>query len=276
MKKTKNVKLLKSTAQKIRRDIIKISHKANVGHIGSSLSITDILTVIYCSLLNIDPKNPKNPLRDRFILSKGHAALALYLTLQTKGFFSKELLKDFCKDNGSFGYHPEFNLSRGIELSTGSLGHGLPIGTGMALGLKKLKNNRKSPKVFVLISDAELNEGSTWEAIMFAGHHKLDNLIVVIDDNGYQAFGRTKEIINIQPISEKWKMFGWEVLDVDGHNITDLLSGFETLLKIKDKPKVLIAKTTAGKGVSFMEDKLDWHYLTVDKILCKKALKEIF
>lgn len=271
-----NLKKLKEMIRDVKKDILTISFQANTGHIGSALSIAEILSVLYLYILNINPKDRFYSLRDRFILSKGHAAVALYAVLYRIGFISKKQLMTYCKDNGLFGTHPERNLKYGIEVSTGSLGHGLSIGIGIALGLRKMKNmNNQIPKVYVLISDAELNEGSTWEAIMFASHHKLDNLIIIVDDNGMQAFGKTSEIINLQPICDKFKTFGWGTVMVDGHNIEVLLKAFKYIPILKEKPTVIITKTKIGNGISFMENKLDWHYLSLNKELYKHALKEI-
>lgn len=278
MKKAKTIKIknLKKLARLIKKDIIKISYQAHVGHIGSALSIADIITVLYYSTLNINPKKPLDKNRDRFILSKGHAAAALYSALHRKGYFSRQDLLSFCKEGGVLGTHPIRDLKLGIELSTGSLGHGLSVGTGMALGLRGGSRKKgKYPRVFVLISDAELNEGSTWEAVMFAAHHRLDNLIVIIDDNNFQAFGKAQEVINIQPIENKWSMFGWEYKVVNGHNIEDLFNTLNTLPFTPNKPSVIVAKTKTAKGVSFLEDRQEAHYLPLDKRGYKKALEDI-
>lgn len=278
MRKTREaeIKRLEKAVKKIRRDILEISYRANVGHIGSALCIADILTVLYKKILKINPKKPLDPSRDRFILSKGHAAAALYAMLHQKGFFSRKKLLTFCQDGGVFGVHPEYNPRLGIELSTGSLGHGLSVGTGLALGLRNLKKKGQGPpRVFVLVSDAELNEGSTWEAIMFAAQHKLDNLIVLVDDNHTQALGKTKDILDLQPLLDKWQVFGWEARVVNGHNIKELLAIFRHLPFIEKKPSVVIAKTVIGKGVSFMENNFAWHYLSLSTPLYKKALNEI-
>lgn len=262
------VQWLKKRAQQLRKDILEISFKAKVGHIASALSIVDILAVLYSEILNLNPKNPLDPVRDRFILSKGHAAAALYAALHRAGFISRHELLTFCQNAGHFGVHPAYNPRLGIELSTGSLGHGLSVGAGMALGLK-------NSRIFVLISDAELNEGSTWEATMFAAQHQLDNLAVIVDDNNLQAFGRSHEVLNLRPLEKKWEAFGWEVRKVNGHNLEDLLRVLTNLPLVNTKPSAVIATTTGGKGVSFMEDQVEWHYWPLKKSLYQQALRDI-
>lgn len=272
----KEISRLKRISRLTKKDIVDMSYKAHVGHIGSALSISDILTVLYLSILNVDPKKPFNKNRDRFVLSKGQAAAALYSVLCRRGYFSHKELLSYCIEGGRFGTHPVFDLKLGIELSTGSLGHGLSVGVGLALGLKKNGKAKKSaPKVFVLLSDAELNEGSTWEAIMFAGHHKLDNLVVIIDDNNFQAFGKASEVLDLQPLEKKLELFGWECKIIDGHNIDELLNTFSSLPMDKDKPSVIIAKTKTAKGISFLENTQEAHYLPLDEKDYNRALKEI-
>lgn len=268
------IKKLKNLSHVVKNNILEISYKANVGHIGSSLSIADLLTVLYLNTLNVNPKNPTNPLRDRFILSKGHAAAALFCVLQKKGFFPREDLLSFCAEGGVFGSHPVFDLNKGIELSTGSLGHGLSIGVGMAMGLRN-KSNKKTPRVFVLISDAEINEGSVWEAIMFAGHHKLDNLVAILDDNNYQAFGKAQDVISMQPLNKKWESFGWSTKVIDGHNIEEIVSAYNNLPFKKNKPSVIIAKTKTAKGISFLENKQEAHYVPINKEQYEKAIQDL-
>lgn len=259
---------LKAIARKIRRSVIKMSYHAKTGHIGTALSIVDILTVLYFRILRIRPGHVTRT-RDRFILSKGHAAAALYATLAHRGFMPMSMLQGYCVDNGILGAHPDYNPKRGIELTTGSLGHGLSTGVGIAMGVPK------GVRIVVLVSDAELNEGSTWEGIMFAAHHRLDNVMVIVDDNGQQAFGKTKDIVNLQPIEEKWKAFGWETKVVDGHDLYALQTVFTSVPFTSGRPSVVLAHTVSGKGVSFMERKVDWHYLPLNADLYKKALADI-
>lgn len=265
---------LRKASYEVKKDILEISYKAGVGHIGSSLSIADLLTVLYLSVLNVNPKKPTDPQRDRFILSKGHAAASLFCVLQKKGFFPKKDLLSFCADGGVFGSHPVFDLNKGIELSTGSLGHGLSVGAGMALGLRN-KSMKKNPRVFVLISDAEINEGSIWEAVMFAGHHKLDNLVVILDDNNYQAFGKAQDVINMQPLNKKWENFNWGTKTIDGHNITEIYNAYNDLPFKKNKPSVIIAKTRTAKGISFLENKQEAHYFPLTKEQLEKGLLDL-
>lgn len=257
-------------AKIIRKDVLTISHRANVGHIGSALSIVDILTVLYFSVLRVNAKKPYDPSRDRFILSKGHAAAALYAVLFRRGFLTKRELSSFCADGGMVGVHPDRMVEKGIECSTGSLGHGLSIGIGMALGLQKRGHHAR---VFVLLSDAELNEGSTWEAIMFAAHHKLGNLVAVVDVNGSQAFGKTENILALRPLALKWAAFGWDVYEVNGHSLEDISTAF---LRVGfQHPSVILAKTVIGKGVDFMENNFVWHYLSLSPEQYIKARQQL-
>ena len=245
-------------ANKIREIIIDQSMRAKVGHIGSALSVADIVACLYDGVMNIG--DPKNPDRDRFVLSKGHAALAVYAALHLRGFIDEATLNTFCGDGSALGVHPEL-VCPGVDFATGSLGQGLSFATGAALAAKRQNSQRKA---FALISDAEMNEGSVWEAIMFAAHHKLDNLIAIVDVNGQQAFGYTKDIIDLSPLEIRWKAFNWNVHVVDGHDvalmtktITQITSGADG---IAPGPHVLLAQTTFGKGVSFMEHQIKWHY----------------
>lgn len=270
-KNNASLKDLRLFSQRVRRDILYYSYLNHTGHISSCLSITDILSVLYGSILNIDPKSPTDRDRDRFILSKGHAALALYCTLSNKGFFPKSELNDFCHIGSKFGTHPEHGIP-GIELSTGSLGHGLSVGAGMALSAKQ---DKKNFEIFVLISDAELNEGSIWEAIEFCPHHKLDNLTLIIDKNGLQAFGKTKDVLNLGDVSTKLKDFGWSTFEVDGHDHKQIFDTLKKVSPIKESPKVIVAKTIGGSGVPFMEGKLEWHYNNLNENQYKSAIKEI-
>ncbi len=251
-------KRLEHIARAVRKDILDISYNAHVGHIGPALSIVDILTVLYFAVLK--------PKTDRFILSKGHAAAALFSVLCQKGKIPSNHLATYCLRAGIFGDHPDFDPKRGIELTTGSLGHGLSVGVGMALGLPK-------SRIFVLISDAEVNEGSVWEAAMFAGHHRLTNLTAIVDNNGQQAFGKTKDVLDTRPLDKKWKSFDWETRIVNGHNHKQLYKALAKPSKIK--PTIIIANTTAGYGVSFMQKKVDWHYWPMSEQQYKQALKDV-
>jgi len=253
----------------IQKIILEQSKRANVGHIGSALSIAHIMAALYGQVLKIP--HPQNPDRDRFILSKGHAALALYAVLFLKGWISQEELNTFCADDSRLGVHPEHDVN-GIEFSTGSLGHGLAYGIGTALAAKKTKAPYRT---FVLLSDAECNEGSVWEGAMFAGHHQLSNLICVIDCNGQQAMGYTKDVLDLQPLSQKWQSFGWDVHEIDGHDVNTMVEKISLLNTADGSPHMMIARTTFGKGVSYMENKIKWHYWPMSEEEYKKALKEI-
>lgn len=276
MTKRHNNSFLDNESYGVRKDILTASYLAHVGHIGSALSVVDLLCVLYYKILGVTPKNCLTPNRNRFILSKGHAATALYSVLYRKNFITRKSMFSYCQNGSLFGVHPDLNPKIGIESTTGSLGQGLSIGVGIALGLKmgRIKKNTKLPRVYVLISDAELNEGSIWEAVMFASHHNLNHLHVLVDNNGNQALGKTKDIINLNPISEKFRAFGWNADTVDGH---DRLQIFDKLNKanFSTKPSVLICNTTSGYKVSFMENKIDWHYLPIDLMQYKKALEDI-
>ncbi len=260
---------LVSTAKKIRKIIIEESKRANVGHIGSALSIADIIAVIFRNELRLTGTD--DPSRDRFILSKGHAALALYAALHLEGILTEDQIQTYCKDGSMLGVHPEHRL-RGIDFSTGSLGNGLSIGAGTALAARMKGLDYRT---FVLVSDAECNEGALWETVMFAAHQKLSNLVAIVDDNGQQALGKTKDVLDLQPLAEKWDAFGWEVHVTDGHDTTCLREVFSGLDTALGKPKVVICKTVCGKGVSFMEGKVAWHYLPLSDEQYLQALGEI-
>jgi transketolase len=257
----KNMKLdstsLGQRASIIRARIIETSHKASIPHLGSCLSCVDIITALYFSVLRIDPSCPEDVNRDRFILSKGHGAPALFQVLAMRGYYPEQMLEHYGEDGGIFAEHPPApGHLPGIEAATGSLGHGLPIGLGMALAGRMAK---KDYYVYVVLSDGECNEGSVWEAAMLAAAQKVKNLCVIIDFNKWQATGRSREIMALDPLQEKWKAFGWDTHEVDGHNMSTLL---ETLKQFpaNEKPTAIIAHTIKGKGVSFMEDDNNWHY----------------
>ena len=256
----------------IRKKILEMKFASQGSHIGSALSCVDILTVLYFKILNIDSKNPRSENRDRFILSKGHAGSALYSTLAKRGFFPESELENYCKNGTKLSCHSTRGCLPGVEVSTGSLGHGLPIGAGMALAGKK---DGKKHRVFVLMSDGECDEGSNWEAALFASHHKLDNLIAIIDYNKLQALGKTNEVLNLEPLKDKWTAFGWRVAEVNGHNFSEMEAILEKVPFEKQKPSLIIVHTIKGKGVSFMEKKLEWHYKSLNKELFDSAIKEI-
>ncbi len=259
-------------AKKVRRSILDLVYKTKSPHIGSAFSCVEILIALYYEILNINPQTPDAAERDRFIMSKGHACPALYAVLEEKGFLSKKDLAGFAVDQGLLEQHPSIDIKKGIEATTGSLGHGLSIGAGMAFAAKK---DKKQKKIFVLLSDGELDEGSVWEAVMFASHHQLDNLVVVVDYNKMQALGFTNEIINLEPLLDKWKAFGWDAREVDGHNFEELVTSLKMPSSGSGRSSVIIAHTIKGKGVSFMENNLLWHYRSPDDAEYKKALEEL-
>lgn len=262
----------KEIAKEIRKSILLQHFLSKESHVGSALSCADILTVLYFGILKVTAKNPADDNRDRFILSKGHAVAALYATLAEKGFFEKKLLETFCQNGTMFPGHSTKDSAPGVEVSTGGLGHGLPMGIGMALAAKA---DQKHHRVFVIMSDGECNEGTTWESAMFAAHHKLDNIVVVVDYNGQQGLGKSKEIMNNEPFAEKWKAFGWEVKEIDGHDYEVLEKTLQSVPLHAEKPTVIIAKTVKGKGVSFMEDQVAWHYKNPNEEQYQTALKEL-
>ena len=227
---------------------------------------------MYSSALNIDIKNADWGGRDRFILSKGHACSTLYAALAEKGFFDKKLLSGYCKDGSSLLGHATKSDVPGVEVSTGSLGHGLPIACGMALAAKRDGLNNK---IFVLIGDGECDEGTTWEAILFARQHRLDNLVLIIDVNGIQSLGSTEEVMSLKPLAGKLKSFNWGVREINGHNISDIIKAFSEVPYVNGKPSCIIANTIKGKGVSFMENRLLWHYRTPSAEELSAALKEL-
>jgi transketolase len=247
-------------------------HGANASHIGSCLSMADLLAVLYGETLRVDPAHPDWPERDRFILSKGHGAAILYATLAERGFFLREWLATYCQDGSNLPGHVTNRGVPGVEVSTGSLGHGLPIGCGMALAGQR---EARPYRVWVLLSDGELDEGSNWEAILFAGHHRLENLIAIVDYNQIQSLGRTAEVLDLAPLAEKWRAFRWAVREIDGHDHAQIHAALTAVPFEPGRPSVLIAHTVKGKGVSFMEDRLAWHYKSPDDAQLAQALAEL-
>jgi transketolase len=255
--------------REIRRIILEQSNRAHVGHIGSALSVADIVAALYGHVLRVPA--PDDPERDRFVLSKGHAALALYAALTLKGWLDEAALNTFCGDDTQLGVHPEHALT-GVDFSTGSLGHGLSMGAGAALAARLQGSSRR---VFVLVSDAECNEGSLWETVMFAAHHRLSNLVAIVDLNGQQALGYTQDVIDIAPLAARWSAFGWDVGEVDGHDVEAMVEAANGLDTSSGPPHVLIAHTTFGKGVSYMESQIKWHYWPMNDDQYEQAMREI-
>ena len=268
-----DVPALKQQAAILRGRVIEMSHAAQAAHLASSLSCCDIVTAAYWHALRIDPADPKAPLRDRFILSKGHAAAALYAALAFKGYFPLAELDTFCQDGGRLAEHPPANLLPGVEAATGSLGHGLPLGIGMALSAR-IKGGGDF-RVFALLSDGENNEGSVWEAAMFAAAQKLENICVIVDYNKWQATARSNDTLMLAPLRDKWAAFGWDAHEIDGHDIGVLAQLMQRIPNGSGKPVALIANTVKGKGVSFMEDDNNWHYRAPTAEEVVKARKEL-
>lgn len=263
---------LKEIAQNIRVNIINMLEKSQSGHPGGSLSAVEILTALYFKEMNIDPKNPKSKDRDRFVLSKGHATPVLYGTLAERGFFPKEELEKFRKIDSMLQGHPDMKGIPGVDMTTGSLGQGFAAANGMALAGKL---DKKDYRVYALIGDGESQEGMIWEAAMLASHYKLDNITVFLDYNGLQIDGKNKDIMNINPIDEKFQSFGWNVLTIDGHSFDEILNAIEEAKNTKGKPTMIIANTIKGKGVSFMENQVGWHGKAPSTDEAKIAIEEI-
>ncbi len=257
---------LENIAKEVRKTIITIAHSSKSPHVSSALSCVDILTALYFKKMNLEPWED----RDIFILSKAHSAMALYAVLAKRGIMDEKLLAGYFKNDGTLPAHLDRFVAKGIEVSAGSLGHGFNIGLGMAYGYKKKKDNRH---FYVLIGDGETQEGTIWEGALFAPKLGLDNFTAIIDYNNLQGYGRTKEICQFEPLKRKWEAFGWNAIEVDGHNFQDLEKAIDT--NSEGRPKVIIACTTKGKGVSFMEDKLVWHYYIVTDEFKEKALEEL-
>jgi transketolase len=256
------------TSKRIRRIVLEQAKRAGVGHIGSALSVVDIIAALYGQVLRISA--PEDPERDRFVLSKGHAALTLYAALHLRGWLSQVDLNKYCGNNTLVGVHPEHTL-RGVDFATGSLGQGLSMAAGAALAGRFQGSARRA---FVLVSDAECNEGSQWEAVMFAAHHKLANLIAIVDLNGQQALGYTQSVLSLSPLASRWRAFGWDVHEVDGHNVTALTRTMEALTTNSGPPHVLLAQTVFGHGVSYMESQIKWHYWPMSEADYERALSD--
>lgn len=263
---------LKEMADKIRIDVIRAIHAAGSGHPGGSLSAADIVTALYFREMNIDPKNPKMLTRDKFILSKGHAGPVQYAALAEKGFFPKEELLTLRKLGSKLQGHPDMKKVPGIEMSTGSLGQGFSVATGMALANRMDDNEGR---VYVLLGDGEIQEGIVWEAAMSAAHYKLDNLVAILDWNGLQIDGKNEDVMTVAPVDEKFRSFGWNVLYIDGHNMDEIVEAFTKARNTEGKPTVIIAKTIKGKGVSFMEDNPGWHGKAPNDEEAKQAVEEL-
>ena len=268
----RKIEEIKEFAKAIRRTAVQMAYNTHTSHTGGALSQADILAVLYSGVMNCSPETMDDPKRDRFIESKGHNCASYYAALALKGFMNyEELMANYCKDGSVFFEHVCHKLP-GVELSTGSLGHGLPVAAGLALGSKR---SNIPFNVYCIIGDGEINEGSNWEAIMFAAHHKLDNLCVILDKNGMQAMGDTKDILCLDPMADKIRVFQWNVCDIDGNNIQQLLNAFGSFKSCKNMPTFIVANTVKGKGVSYMEHNLKFHYSAPNKDELKQAMEEL-
>ncbi len=264
--------MLLDTARSLRLTIVDVMAWSGGAHIGGSLSIADILTILYFKYLKVDPKNPQWEDRDRFVLSKGHTAAGYIPVLAKKGFFPEEELKSFNHFGSPFAMHPDSNKVTGCDVSTGSLGHGLPIAAGLGLGSRYLK---KSYKTVCLLGDGECCEGSVWEAAMSIAHYKLTNVITVVDRNRLMIDGHTEDVMSLEPFAEKWRAFGFDVVEIDGHDFDQLDHAFEKGWNASEKPVLILANTIKGKGVDFMENNVVYHYASGDSALCEKAKASI-
>ena len=272
MKNNKKKNKIDSISLDLKKKILEISYRKKAHHIGSCLSCIDILTALYFGFMKV--KNNQIKKNDRFIMSKGHAALSYYLVLMKLKFFSEKfLIKEYLTDNGKLGGHPDMNKKLGIDFSSGSLGNGISVATGMSYAYKV---DKQKNKVFTLIGDGECNEGIVWETALFAGHHKLDNLFVIIDYNKLQGFGSTNKILNLEPLKSKFQSFNWNVDQVDGHNVKQIMKSLKKLNKKKNsKPNLIIANTIKGKGVKFMENKFQSHYEVLDTSKYNISIKDL-
>ncbi|MFH0924961.1 MAG: transketolase [bacterium] len=271
-RKTSVVNNLEKIAREIRIDVLQMLTEAESGHTGGSLSAIEIITALYFNKMKHDPKNPGSPERDIFVLSKGHAAPALYAALSKSGYFPCSELKSLRKLGSLLQGHPCSFITPGVDVTTGSLGQGLSLANGIALAAKL---DKQPKKVYVLLGDGEVQEGQVWEAAMSAAHYKLDNICAIIDKNGLQIDGPTSEVMNVEPLLKKWQAFGWEARETDGHDLGEILKALNKADRVKDKPFVIIAHTIKGKGVSFMENKVKYHGVAPTREELERALKEI-
>ena len=266
------IKELQVIAKELRKNIVEMIYRAKSGHPGGSLSIADILSVLYWKEMNVDPINPKSENRDRLVLSKGHAAPALYAALIEKGYVSKDLIPTLRKWHSPLQGHPDMKKLNGVQMSTGSLGQGLSVGNGMALSSKIFKNDYR---VYVILGDGELQEGQVWEAAMTAAHYKLDNLVAIIDYNNLQIDGKVSDVMGVLPITDKFKSFNWNVIEIDGHSYEEIIEALNEARNLKGKPTAIIANTIKGKGISFMENNGAFHGAAPNDEQYKQAMEEL-
>ena len=270
--KITDIKQLQEKAKEVRKGIIEAVYSNKSGHPGGSLSIADIMTVLYFNQMNIDEKNPKWEDRDRLVLSKGHCSPALYSCLANRGFFDVEKLKTFRNINSNLQGHPDMNKVPGVDISSGSLGQGLSCANGMAIAGKM---DNKNYRVYCILGDGEIEEGQVWEAAMASNKYKLDNLCVIVDNNNLQIDGTIEEVMSSYPIDEKFKSFGFQVINIDGHNIQEIIDAFDVAKNVKDKQTCIIATTIKGKGVSYMENDVKWHGIAPNEEQYQLAMKEL-
>jgi len=263
---------VENLARLVRRDVLNMVHLANASHVGTSLSVVDLLATLYSGILRVDPDNPEWEDRDRLIFSKGHGGAALNAVLAECGFFDRSWLDRYCENGAPLAGHATHQGVPGVELSTGSLGHGLPVACGMALYGKR---SGLGYRVFSILSDGECDEGSVWESALLAPQHKLDNLVALVDFNKIQSLGNVKDVIDLDPFADKWRTFGWHVWEIDGHNVEEIIAALENVPGEPGRPTCIIAHTIKGKGVSFMENQLAWHYKSPDAEQLATALEEI-
>ena len=266
------IKELQAIAKEMRRDIIEMIYRAKSGHPGGSLSIADILSVLYWKEMNVDPKNPKAENRDRLVLSKGHAAPGLYAALIEKGYVDKDLIPTLRKWHSPLQGHPDMKKLNGVEMSTGSLGQGLSVANGMALSSKIFKNSFTG---YVILGDGELQEGQVWEAAMTSAHYKLDNLVAIVDYNNLQIDGKVSDVMDVLPVTDKFKAFNWHVIEIDGHNYEEIINALNTAKTVKGRHTVIVANTVKGKGVSFMENNAGFHGAAPNEEQYKQAMEEL-
>lgn len=257
-------------ARQIRSHVLRMSSKGRAPHVGSALSCVDILVALYFRVARVGPRSAEDPDRDRIILSKGHASAALYACLAERGFLDVALLDKYCAEGGPLAEHPSRGIVPGVEVTTGSLGHGLGLGIGIALACRL---RRSDARVFVVLSDGECNEGSIWEGAIWAPRRNLGNLFAIVDFNKFQATGRSEEITQLAPLKEKWEAFGWDAVEIDGHNHEELITALE--VPPGTRPHAIVAHTVKGRGVSFMEDNLEWHYRSPSEEDLHRALEEL-
>jgi transketolase len=270
--KINQVKSLEIVAAKCRRKVVRMVEASGCGHLGGALSCIDIVTALYFHIMNVDPNNPNMPDRDRFILSAGHKCMAQYAVLAQRGYFKEEILNTYGSLHSKIPGHPDMHKLSGIEANTGALGHGLSIAVGMALGLRL---SSIASKVYLIMGDGELAEGSNWEAAAAAAHYKLDNIVAFVDNNGLQISGKTTDIMNMNPIGQHFRAFGWSVVDIDGNNMQEIVDTLDKLPLQKEKPTMIVAHTIKGKGISFAENNVKCHYWKPNKEELEKAIMEL-